>query len=136
MPRASQIVPGLGEDGEVVTTVLDRASSMDQDGSFAELSLEERIDVVASEDNLALVVVQLNSRTPITLDEFTVMTEAGLLGNLIMQDELVDSGSIADAFTLEALMERHNFVSSSDSEEDEPATADAAGEEDAEASGS
>jgi len=136
MPRASQIVPGLGEDRAVVTTVLERASSLDQDGSLVDLSPDERIDVIASEDNLALVVVQLNSRTPITLDEFTVMTEAGLLANLIMQDELVDSGSIADAFTLEALMERHNFVPSGESEQDDQATVDAAGEEDAEASGS
>jgi len=125
MPRSPQIIPGLGEDPDVVSTVLDRVNRLDVNGSLLELDPEDRIDVIPSEQNLALVIVELKERNPLTIDEFTSLTESQVLPTLILQDELVDGGSIADAFTLEALMERNRFeqARSPEDEEDEAAAA-------------
>ena len=136
MPQSPQIVPGLGTDADVVATILDRVSELDANGSLDTLAAEDRIDVIASDQNLALVIVKLNERTPLTINEFTTMTETGVLPTLILQDELGEVGSIGEAFTLEALMERNNFVqpqSNTDDADatttpaDQSATADAAG---------
>ena len=110
MPKSPQIVPGLGTDDDVVAGILDRVSELDTNGSLDTLAAEDRFDVIASDQNLALVLFKLNERNPLTMNEFTTMTETGVLPTLILQDELGDEGSIGSAFTLEALMERNNFV--------------------------
>ena len=123
MPQSPQIVPGLGTDAEVVATILDRVSELDTNGSLDTLTAEDRIDVIASDQNLALVIVKLNERNPLTINEFTTMTESGVLPTLILQDELGEASSISDAFTLEALMERNNFVQPQNDTDDAAAPA-------------
>ena len=51
------------------------------------------------------------------------MTESGVLPTLILQDELGEASSISDAFTLEALMERNNFVQPQNDTDDAAAPA-------------
>ncbi len=120
MPKSPPVIPGLGEDEAVVAAVLDNVARLQQDGALTDLDVTERVEVYPSEDNLALVVVQLNKRTPITLDEFNQMASTGLLGSLIQTDELDGSNPMVDSFTLESLMERNNYIPAStpDSEED------------------
>ncbi|MAB82429.1 MAG: hypothetical protein CMJ24_03195 [Phycisphaerae bacterium] len=131
MPKAPAVIPGLGEDEIVVDAVLDNAAKIQQDGSLATLGLEERIDVYPSKDNLALVVVQLNKRTPITLAEFNQMASSGLLGTIIQMDESDGSNPMTEAFTLDSLMERNNYIpASSPSDEDELIEEDSAVEAD------
>ena len=113
MPKSPPVIPGLGEDEAVVSAVLDEVARLQQDGSLADLDVTERVDVYPSEDNLALVVVQLNKRTPITLSEFNQMASSGLLGSLIQMDELDGTNPMVNSFTLESLMERNNYVPAS-----------------------
>ncbi|MEE2718947.1 MAG: hypothetical protein VX727_04110 [Planctomycetota bacterium] len=122
MPKSPPVIPGLGEDETVVSAVLDEVARLQQDGSLAELDVTERVEVYPSEDNLALVVVQLNKRTPITLNEFNQMASTGLLGSLIQMDELDGTNPMVDSFTLESLMERNNYVPASTPQSDEDAT--------------
>jgi len=68
--------------------------------------------------------VQLNKRTPITLNEFNQMASSGLLGSLIQMDELDGTNPMVDSFTLESLMERNNYVPASTPQSDEDATDD------------
>jgi hypothetical protein len=128
VPRSNQIIPGLGRDEDVVSVVLDRAESLQQSGSLADVSEADRTDAIPSEQNLAIVIVQLNDQTPLTIDEFTTMTETGVLPTIIMQEELAENDSVSDAFTLEALMERNRFERAEEDEDvlDADATATAA----------
>jgi hypothetical protein len=69
------------------------------------------------------VLFKLNERSPLTINEFTTMTETGVLPTLILQDELGEEGSIRNAFTLEALMERNNFVQPQNNVDDDDTAA-------------
>jgi len=126
IPKSPPVIPGLGEDETVVTAVLDDASRLQLDGSLADLDAEQRIDVYASDDNLALVVVQLNKRIPITLDEFNQMASNGLLGSIIQMDETDGENPMAEAFTLESLMERNNYIPASNPAQEDDAINDGA----------
>jgi hypothetical protein len=123
MPKSPQIVPGLGTDDGVVSAILDHVSELDTTGSLDTLAAEDRFDVIASDQNLALVLFKLNERSPLTINEFTTMTETGVLPTLILQDELGEEGSIRNAFTLEALMERNNFVQPQNNVDDDDTAA-------------
>lgn len=118
VPRSNQIIPGLGRDEVVVATVLDRAEALQQSSAIKDATDADRIDAIPSDQNLAIVFVQLNDQTPLTMDEFTTMTETGVLPTIIMQEELGEDTSISDAFTLEALMERNLFERPETDEED------------------
>ncbi|MDG2200267.1 MAG: hypothetical protein P8K80_03695 [Phycisphaerales bacterium] len=126
MPKSPPVIPGLGEDETVVTAVLKDASRLQQDGSLSDLDSEQRIDVYPSDDNLALVVVQLNKRTPITLDEFNQMASSGLLGTIIEMDETGGENPMTEAFTLESLMERNRYIPPSNPSDEDDALDDGA----------
>ena len=110
----------------MVTAVLKDASRLQQDGSLSDLDSEQRIDVYPSDDNLALVVVQLNKRTPITLDEFNQMASSGLLGTIIEMDETGGENPMTEAFTLESLMERNRYIPPSNPSDEDDALDDGA----------
>ena len=124
MPKSPSVIPGLGEDEAVVSAVLDDVARLQQDGSLTDLEVAERVEVYPSEDNLALVVVQLNKRTPITLDAFNEMASSGLLGSLIQTDELDGTNPMADSFTLESLMKRNNYIPAATPQSDDDTSDD------------
>ena len=82
-------------------------------------------------ENTRNEVVQLNKRTPITLAEFNQMASSGLLGTIIQMDESDGSNPMTEAFTLDSLMERNNYIpASGPSDEDELIEEDSAVEAD------
>jgi hypothetical protein len=98
-------------DADVVKAIFTLTENMPLDTPIADLSVEERIFVIPSEENMALVVVRVTGTTPASME-----LSKGLSGNttpilqtLLTFDELGGTKGIGEAFSLEILIDRHNF---------------------------
>jgi hypothetical protein len=98
---------------------------------------EQRVLVLASEPNMAVLVAELDRRVPMQQPQFDSYFDQGLLSGRIMADEFggQDLSLLADSFTTDAMCERNKFVRSGqrdddedddDTEGDQPATASVA----------
>lgn len=122
VPRPNPaILPGLAqEDPEVIDAILSRASSLDNDVVVADLPESERIMVMPSEKNLAVIAVRLIDRRPLDRDSFQQLAVQQVIPMLLINEEMGgDTTSMREAFTTDALQSRHGFRFAR-SEDDEP----------------
>lgn len=123
---------GLGVDQTLVDRMVDHSIELGT-APLDQTDREQRVLILASEPNMAVLVAELDRRVPMQQPQFDSYFDQGLLSGRIMADEFggQDLGSLADSFATDALRERNKFVRSGqrdddDTEGDQPATASVA----------
>ena len=131
VPRGGT-VRGLGVDQTLVDRMVDHSIELGT-APLDQTDREQRVLILASEPNMAVLVAELDRRVPMQQPQFDSYFDQGLLSGRIMADEFggQDLGSLADSFATDALRERNKFVRSGqrdddDTEGDQPATASVA----------
>ena len=112
MPRPNPaILPGLAqEDPEVITAIIEKSSSLENDVEINDLPESERILVMPSDKNLAVVAVRLLDRRPLDKDAYQQLAVQQVIPMLLTNEEMGgNTNTMRDAFTVEALQERHGF---------------------------
>jgi hypothetical protein len=108
----SSQIPTLDKnDAAVVQTIIDRSSGLPLETPVASLTAEERVFIVPSPENMALVLVRITGTSPASSElatEFSGGTSP-LLQTMLSVDELGGSTAIRDTFSFETLAARHNF---------------------------
>lgn len=120
VPRPNPaILPGLSQqDPEVIDAILTRASELDNEVVVADLPESERIMVMPSDKNLAIVAVRLVDRRPLDKDSFQQLAVQQVIPMLLINEEMGgDTSSMRDGFTVEALQSRHGFRFAGNDEE-------------------
>ncbi len=104
-------LPTIGEHPETVEAIIDRALALEipEGTTVADLPPEQRIFAVPVEDRLAVVVVRLTQLSPLTTEEFANLVTANTIQQIILDEELGGGERLREAFSLDALAERHNF---------------------------
>ena len=106
-------IPSLEQpDRQLIQSIVDRASDLPLDVPVANLPVNERVFVLPSPTNMALVLVRVTGTTPASSElvtDFTSNSNA-ILQTLLSYDELGGAEQIGDAFSFDALAQRHNFV--------------------------
>jgi hypothetical protein len=98
-------------DPKVVKSILAHTENMPLDKPVSDLTVEERIFVVSSQENMALVVVRVTGTTPSSQELAKGLSgkTTPILQTLLTVDELGGTEGIGDAFSLKTLTARHNF---------------------------
>ncbi len=117
-------IPSLEQhDRNLIQKIMDRTSEFPLDVPIASLPIDQRIFIVQSPENMALVLVRVSQSTPASVElasAFSTGTTA-ILQTLLSYDELGGVSSIGDTFSFDTLAKRHNFErgprSNSDDEE-------------------
>lgn len=105
-------IPSLTQlDVSVVQAIIDRAAHLPIETPVADLSVEERVFVVPSEENMALVVVRVTGTTPTSVELAKGLSGASapLLQTIMTFSELGGTKGVGEAFSLTNLTNRHNF---------------------------
>ena len=107
-------------DAVVVKTIIDRAAKLPLETPIAEIDVEDRVFVIPSQENMALVVVRVTGTTPASLELANNLSSGAspILQTLMTVDELGGIDGIGDAFSLATLTDRHNFKRGRDDAED------------------
>ncbi len=132
VPRGST-VRGLGADQTLIDRMVDRSIELGTD-LLSETDRSQRVLVLPSDPNMAVLVAELDRRVPVQQPQYDSYLEQGLLTGRIMANELggPSLSALAESFSTDALRERNIFVRSGQDDEDEdtqdeqPATATAA----------
>jgi hypothetical protein len=110
-------IPSLEtNDEDVIQAIINRAADLPLDVPVASLDTEDRIFVIPSHKNMALVVVRVTGTAPASSElaaDFSSGTTP-ILQTMISVDELGGVDGIGDAFSFEALAARHNLNAESD----------------------
>ncbi len=105
-------IPSLEtNDEDVIQAIIDQAADLPLDVPVASLDIEDRIFVVPSHKNMALVVVRVTGTAPASTElaaDFSGGTTP-ILQTMVSVDELGGIDAIGDAFSFESLAARHNF---------------------------
>jgi hypothetical protein len=105
-------VPSLAKnDPSVIQAIIDQASDLPLETPVASLSAEDRVFIVPSPENMALVLVRVTGTTPASGElarDFSGGTSP-VLQTMLSVDELGGANAISDAFSFESLAARHNF---------------------------
>jgi hypothetical protein len=125
IPRPANIA-GLGTDQAVIDALIDRSIELGT-APLTDTPASERILVLPSDANMAVIVAQLESRTPLQQDNYDRFLEQGVLGSRILANEFggQNMNDLAEVFSADALRARHNFVragTTSDDTSDETAS--------------
>jgi hypothetical protein len=98
-------------DANVVKAIIAHTESMPLDTPIADLPVDERIFVIPSEENMALVVVRVTGTTPASMGLANGLSgnTTPILQTLMTFDERGGTEGIGKAFSLEILSTRHNF---------------------------
>ena len=89
--------------------IVDRAMSLPKEQAVKDAPLEDRILVLPVEDRLAVLVALINDQTPLTEERYRTFAQYGTIQNALVVADLADVSPLQDAFSYEALAERHNF---------------------------
>ncbi len=126
-PRAVRppTVSGLGTDQGVIDALVDRSIELGTE-PLKESDASERTMVLPSEQNMAVVIAEIQQRTPLLQEQYDLFLEQGVILGRILADEFggPQASILADAFTAEALRDRHEFRRSGESEDSDASTAD------------
>ncbi len=105
-------IPSLEQhDRNLIQEIMDRTSAFPLDVPIASLPINQRVFIVQSPENMALVLVRVSQSTPASVElasAFSTGTTA-ILQTLMSYDELGGIASIGDTFSFETLAARHNF---------------------------
>jgi hypothetical protein len=108
----SSTIPSLANnDPEVVKAIIERASGLPIDVPISSLPIDQRIFVIPSHENMALLLVRVTGTTPASSElakEFSSGT-SNILPSLISFEELGGIENITEAFSFDSLADRHNF---------------------------
>ncbi len=121
-------VPGLGQDLGVIEAMVDRSIDLGT-SPLADAELPDRVLVLPSDRNMAIIAVELAGRTPLRTDQFNQFMDQGVLTRRISADELggPQYDNLQSSFTTDALATRHGFrFVGSDDEDGDTSTDDAA----------
>ena len=126
LPRPARIAGLEADDADVVGTVIDESIALGAD-TLSDLDASERIVVVPSDRNLALVVVRLDRRVPVSDAQWTSMIDNGQMIYMAAADDFggADLPDLRAAFTAEAMAARHGYERSGGDEEEDDDTLDA-----------
>ncbi len=98
-------------DATVIQAIIDQAADLPLETPVSSLSSEERIFIVPSPENMALVLVRVTGTAPAS-SELAANFSGGtspVLQTMLSVDELGGTTAISDAFSFETLAARHNF---------------------------
>lgn len=128
LERASSL-PVVGQHDPVIGQIVDFAMALDDTRSLFELPLEDRTMLIPVDDHMTLLLVELITQEPLTIDKLRRLTSIGLRG-LLVSEELAETDiTVRDAFSYDTLAKRHNFklkVRESDTQPDDAASEDEA----------
>lgn len=100
-------IRGLDNPDSVVNAIVEHAAALDFSTLTTKLPAEDRTFVVPDKDNLALVVVQLTAIRPLTQESWANLAAKGAMLRMMAREETTIDFS--KTFSLDALIERHNF---------------------------
>jgi hypothetical protein len=129
IPRPANIA-GLGTDQAVIDAIIDRSIELGET-PLKDTPASERILVLPSDANMAVMVAQLEGRTPLQQDNYDRFLEQGVLSSRILANELggQNLNDLAEVFSTDALRARNKFVRAGTKDDDttdelvdEPAT--------------
>ena len=131
VPRGG-MVRGLGTDQSLVDQMVDRSIELGT-APLSETDRAERVLVLPSERNMAVLIAELDRRVPIQQAQYDRFLDQGALSSRILATEFggPDLKNLTVSFTADALRERNRFVRSGqdeqddDTQNDQPATASA-----------
>jgi hypothetical protein len=102
-------LPVIGPHEATVEAIVDRAMSLPKDQAVTDAPLEDRLLALPVEDRLAVLVALINDQTPLTEERYRTFAQYGTIQNALAIEDLADVSPLQDAFSYEALAERHNF---------------------------
>jgi hypothetical protein len=102
-------LPVIGPHEETITAIIDHALSLPQDVPAQELAVDQRLMVIPVEDRLAVLVALIKDQTPLTRELYRSYAASATIQRALLAEELADISPFEDAFSYEALAERHNF---------------------------
>jgi len=118
-------IPNLETNDEaVIQAIIDKAADLPIETRVASLDKEDRIFVVPSYKNMALVLVRVTGTAPAS-SELAAALSGGtstILQTMVSIDELGGTEGIGDVFSFESLAKRHKFKrgrQSTDEDEDD-----------------
>ena len=114
------ILPGLpNEDQAVIEAILAETSEFELGTSINDLEESDRVMILPSEQNLALVAVRLIDRRSLDRDAFQQLAVQNVIPMLLLNEEFGgDMTPLQDTFSGESLMERHDFKFAGNDEAD------------------
>ena len=105
-------VPALEKnDATVIQAIIDRSADLPLETPVSSLSAEERVFIVPSPENMALVLVRVTGTAPASSElaaDFSGGTSP-VLQTMLSVDELGGANAISEVFSFETLAARHNF---------------------------
>jgi hypothetical protein len=118
IPRPANIA-GLGTDQAVIDALIDRSIELGA-APLKDTPVSERILVLPSEANMAVMVAQLEGRTPLQQDNYDRFLEQGVLSSRILANEFggQNLNDLAGVFSTDALRDRNKFVRSGTTDDD------------------
>ncbi len=134
VPRGG-MVRGLGTDQALVDQMVERSIALGT-APLAETDRTERVLVLPSDRNMAILVAELDRRVPMREAQFDNYLDQGALTGRITANDFggQDLGDLAASFTGDALRERNNFVRGTQQDDDEEEKEDAETDQSATAS--
>ena len=100
-------IPGLGRSENVVSEIVDQASTLPMDTNISELPVSERLMVIPDEQTLSLVIFKISDLYPMTQEDFdTLATGPGLARAIRQSEPRVD---VFDVFSFDSLQDRWGF---------------------------
>ncbi|MDP7030186.1 MAG: hypothetical protein QF733_08200 [Phycisphaerales bacterium] len=125
IPRPATI-PGLGTDQELIDAIVDRSIELGTT-PLADVPAEERILILPSDANMAVMIASLDGRTPLQQANYERFLDQGVLQGRVLANELGgdNADNLAASFTTDALRARHNFRRSGEDQDADEAPADA-----------
>ena len=122
MPLTPQpsTLPVLGQDRKTIEAIIDFALKLPVDKAMEELPDAERTFAVASDDKLAVAIVQVVSQQPLSKESFDRMAQMGAIQQLVAVEEADKEKDVAKAFALDTLSKRNKFALSRETSEEKP----------------
>ncbi|MHC4108193.1 MAG: hypothetical protein ACYSTY_08935, partial [Planctomycetota bacterium] len=102
-------LPTIGVHGATVEAIVDRALSAPEGTLLSNLPPEQQIFVLPIEDQLALAIVRLQRLTPLSESRYGQLVSQGLVQTMILSEELDGGEVMRQAFSFDAMADRHNF---------------------------
>ena len=101
--------PVIGQHRATSEAIVDHAMGLPQDLPMQEVPVEDRMLVVPVEDSLSLLVVRLTDQTPLTDETYQSYAQFGILQGQLTRENTGDIDPSTQAFSYDALAERHKF---------------------------
>ena len=108
----NSILPTLSKsDNGVIQSIIDRTSDLPIDTPINSLPVEKSTFVIASPENMALVVVRVTGTSPASRELAADFTggSTSILQAMMSFDELGGVSNIEEVFSFASLADRHNF---------------------------